>query len=169
MQRSGNKAIVFAFLLNRVYFIRDSSFSTASLSHSRAALCEILAIRTLRENDNLIDLAVVMTTSWLVFKGASDAVLEVANESEGDGEDERVGNSIEVAILGKAKRFIKSDVCQKVINAIWRCVSSSSSSWESLYHLHSGKCVYQADSSHSILSDVGLFDTLEGVLDIPCL
>lgn len=123
LQRRGNLAIVFALLVNRVYFLRDSSFSTKALSETRAALCEILAIRTLRENNSLLDLGVAMTTSWPVFSGASDAVREVAKEEAGeDGVNERVGNAIEIAILGKAKRFIKSSACQKVINSIWRYV-----------------------------------------------
>jgi hypothetical protein len=38
---------------------------TASVSHSRATLCEILAIRTLRDYGNsMIDLTVILTTSW---------------------------------------------------------------------------------------------------------
>jgi hypothetical protein len=74
IQREGNRAVVFALLVNRVYFLRDTSFSTKSLSSTRATLCEILAIRTLRENETAMDLAVAMTTSWHVFSGANDAV-----------------------------------------------------------------------------------------------
>lgn len=124
LQRTGNRSIVFCLLINRVHFLRAAhhSFSASSISKSRAALCEILATRVLRHNNSLIDLVVAMTTSWHVFGGASDAVLRLAKELEGDDGDETVGNAIEIAILGEAKRFIKSDVCQKVINAIWRCV-----------------------------------------------
>ena len=45
-------------------------------------------------------------------------------KEEKDEVEDRVGNAIEVAILGKAKRFIKSSSCQKVIEAIWTCVST---------------------------------------------
>ena len=45
-------------------------------------------------------------------------------KEEKDEVEDRVGNAIEVAILGKAKRFIKSSSCQKVIEAIWKCVST---------------------------------------------
>jgi hypothetical protein len=41
-------------------------------------------------------------------------------EAGDDGVNERVGNAIEIAILGNAKRFIKSSACQTVINSIWR-------------------------------------------------
>lgn len=37
-----------------------------------------------------------------------------------DEVEEQVGNAIELAIIGKAKRFIKSSTCQKVIDGIWR-------------------------------------------------
>ncbi|KAF8507952.1 hypothetical protein BU17DRAFT_57014, partial [Hysterangium stoloniferum] len=137
LQREGNLAVVFCFLLNRVHFIRDESFSTVPLSRSRAALCEILAIRAMRfHSDNVLELTTVLTTSWPLFAGASPEVLRRAEQEEDMDVEDSAGNAIEMAILGKAKRFIKSSPCQKVIDAIW-----------------SGKCVYQAESSHSILSD----------------
>ncbi|KAI0057252.1 hypothetical protein BV25DRAFT_1920347 [Artomyces pyxidatus] len=136
IQRAGNMSIVFCLLLNRVHFIRDQGLTTQGLSRTRALLCELLAIRALRDyGDNLLDLALVATTSWPVYSGADPDVLAQAREDNDDLED-RVGNAIEMAIISKAKRFIKSNPCQKVIDAIW-----------------SGTCVYQADSSHSILSD----------------
>ncbi|KAI9458175.1 hypothetical protein BJY52DRAFT_1149869 [Lactarius psammicola] len=136
LQHRGNKSVVFCLLLNRVHFFRDDNLATTALSRTRAYLCEILAIRCLREyGDNLLDLAVVTVTSWPVYSGADPVTLNLAQQENDDLED-RVGNAIEMAIISKAKRFIKSTPCQKVINAIW-----------------SGKCVYQADSSHSILSD----------------
>ncbi|KAH9169849.1 hypothetical protein EDB89DRAFT_1981646 [Lactarius sanguifluus] len=136
LQHHGNKSVVFCLLLNRVHFFRDDNLATTALSRTRAYLCEILAIRCLREyGDNLLDLAVVAVTSWPVYSGADPVVLNLAQQENDDLED-RVGNAIEMAIISKAKRFIKSTPCQKVINSIW-----------------SGKCVYQADSSHSILSD----------------
>ncbi|KAF8273071.1 hypothetical protein EI94DRAFT_1795450 [Lactarius quietus] len=136
LQLRGNKSVVFCLLLNRVHFFRDDNLATTALSRTRAFLCEILAIRCLREyGDNLLDLAVVTVTSWPVYSGADPAVLHLVQQ-QNDDLDDRVGNAIEMAIISKAKRFIKSTSCQKVINAIW-----------------SGKCVYQAYSSHSILSD----------------
>ncbi|KAH7870600.1 uncharacterized protein C8R40DRAFT_1175398 [Lentinula edodes] len=113
--------------------------ATSPVSRTRAELCEILAIRTLREyGNNLLELAVVLTTSWMVYSGADETVMQMAREEREDLE-ERVGNAIEMAILGRSKRFIKSSSCQKVIDGIW-----------------SGKCVYQAESSHSILSDASI-------------
>ncbi|KAH7926026.1 hypothetical protein BV22DRAFT_1009996 [Leucogyrophana mollusca] len=137
IQRAGNKSLVFCFLLNRVHFIRDQNLTTGPLSSTRATLCEILAIRILRDNGNsMLDLALVLTTSWPVWSGADPHIVDMAREERDDDLEERVGNAIEMAIISKARRFIKSSPCQKVIDGIWI-----------------GKCVYQANSSHSILSD----------------
>lgn len=138
IQRAGNKSVVFCFLLNRVYFIRDQkNLTTGPLSSSRAMLCEILAIRCLRDNGgSMLNMALVLTTKWQVWSGADPHIVEMAREERDDDVEERVGNAIEMAIISKARRFIKSSPCQKVIDGIWI-----------------GKCVYQAESSHSILSD----------------
>ncbi|KAI0334570.1 hypothetical protein GY45DRAFT_1118209 [Cubamyces sp. BRFM 1775] len=139
LQRQGNLSVVFCLLLNRVYFVRDRHLTTAALSQTRADLCEILATRALRGHaENMLDLALALTTSWPVYAGAPDALLQRAREDNDDDDvmEDRVGNAIEMAILSQAKRFIKSSPCQKVIDGIW-----------------SGKIVYQADSSRSILSD----------------
>lgn len=75
-----------------------------------------------------------------MYSGAGPEVLAHGREEFADfDEEERVGNAIEMAIVGKAKHFIKSSSCQKVIDGIW-----------------SGRYVYQAESSHSILSDASL-------------
>ncbi|KAF8673472.1 Nonselective cation channel [Rhizoctonia solani] len=133
-----NLSVTFCFLLNRVHFLRDQNISTAPLSQTRAALCEILAIRSLREHaDSTLQLATACTTPWPIFAGAPEQVRDFA-EKNADEFDirERVGNAIEMAIVGSAKRFIKSSACQKVIDAIY---------W--------GHIVYQASSDHSILAD----------------
>ena len=117
-------SIVFCLLLNRVHFLRDETMLTQSLSRTRAELCEILAIRCLREYaDNLLDLVTVSTTTWNVYAGAEPATVERAREEyDGDLED-RVGNTIELAIISRAKRLIKSNPGQRVINAIWRLLT----------------------------------------------
>ena len=120
LQDQGNKSIVFCLLLNRVHFIRDDNLTTTALSCSRAHLCEILAMRCLREyGDNLLDLAAVAVTSWPIYSGADPVMRNLIREQNEDLHD-RLGNAIEMAIISKAKRFIKSSACQKVINAIWR-------------------------------------------------
>ncbi|KAI1793525.1 hypothetical protein LXA43DRAFT_971864 [Ganoderma leucocontextum] len=137
IQRQGNMSVVFCLLLNRVYFSRDQHLTTAALSQTRAGLCELLATRALREHaDNMLELALALTTTWPVYSGAPSALLAHAREEHDDDLEDRVGNAIEMAILSQAKRFIKSSPFQKVIDGIW-----------------SGKIVYQAESTRSILSD----------------
>lgn len=114
--------MVFCFMINRVRFIRDKTLMTSTLSRSRAALCEILAIRTMRHHaDSMLDLALAITTSWSVYAGCDSQIMAQAREDRDDIE-ERVGNAIEMAIMSKAKIFIKSSPCQKVIDAIWTYV-----------------------------------------------
>lgn len=135
-------SVVFCLLLNRVHFQRDQNMASASVSRTRAELCEILAIRMLREYGNdMFDLAVTLTTSWHVYSGADPEVMQAAREEREDLE-ERVGNAIEMAILGKAKRFIKSSSCQKVIDGIWTYV-------DLLLSLHS-YCQLQLEANVSI-------------------
>ena len=126
IQRKGNCSVVFCFLLNRVHFLHDKNLTTSALSRSRAALCEILATRLLREyGENILDLALVITTSWSVYSGADSELLQQSLEELSlDTEDleHYVGNAIEMAIIGSAKRFIKSQACQKVIDSIYRLV-----------------------------------------------
>jgi hypothetical protein len=117
LQRKGAKPLVFCLLLNRFHFLNDKNLATSSVSRTRANLCEILAIRALQFYGNsMLDLTVALTTSWPLYAGADERVRRALGMRE---VEERVGNAIEMAILGMAKRFIKSSSCQKVINGIW--------------------------------------------------
>ncbi|KAH8832989.1 hypothetical protein DL96DRAFT_1705027 [Flagelloscypha sp. PMI_526] len=120
----GNMAIPFCLLVNLVHFQRDTNLSTSAVSKTRAHLCEILAIRLTRDfGNNMLHLSLALTTSWNIFSGADSDVLSYAKEEYGDDIDDKIGNTIEIAIIGKARRFIKSSSCQKVIDGIWtgRC------------------------------------------------
>lgn len=97
--------------------------TTANVSCTRATLCEILATRVFRQlGDDMYRLALTLTTAWPVYNGADPAVIAQAKQERDDDLEDRVGNAIELAIVGRAKKFIKSSACQKVINAIWSCV-----------------------------------------------
>ncbi len=124
IQRKGNRSVVFCFLLNRVHFLRDQNLATTPLSRSRAALCSILAIRTLRDyGEDILELALAITTTWSVYAGVDQALLRQSMyEMDVEDVEDRIGNAIEMAIISKAKRFIKSTACQRVIDGIWRYV-----------------------------------------------
>lgn len=121
IQRAGNKSVVFSFLINRIYFLRGkNNLTNGPLSLSRAALCELLAIRVLRDNGNsVLDLVRTLTISWPVWSGADALVLAQARQLRDDDLEDHVGNAIELAIISKSRRFIKSSPCQKVIHGIW--------------------------------------------------
>ncbi|XP_006461893.1 hypothetical protein AGABI2DRAFT_185978 [Agaricus bisporus var. bisporus H97] len=137
IQREGNLSVVFCLLLNRVYFLKDENLSTSNISRTRGMVCEILAIRVLRQvGADMYPLAVALVTSWPAYNGVDPAIIAQVEQERDDDLEYYVGNAIELAILGKARKFIKTSACQKIIKAIW-----------------TGRCVYQAQSSHSILSD----------------
>lgn len=73
-------------------FISDShKLSIATLSESRAVLCEILALRVLRGwSERSLPLATVLLTSFRMFQGAPKEVIEAVKE---EGEDEVLDNS----------------------------------------------------------------------------
>lgn len=132
-----NPSTVFCFLLNRVYFMRDQGLSAAAVNRTRAMFCEILATRTFRQWNNLLELSTILITSWPVYEGCSDEVISKGREIQNAFDPrEKFGNAIEMAIISNAKNFVKSRSCQKVIDAIW-----------------SGKVVYTAESTHALIHD----------------
>lgn len=91
---------VFCLLLNKVQFVTDShQISIATLSASRAKLCEILAVRVLRGwSERSLALATVLLTPWPLFRGAPDDVIKGAKE---DGDEEVLddtGTALEVSV-----------------------------------------------------------------------
>lgn len=81
----------------------------------------------------MYSLALTLTTAWPVYGGADPAIIAQAKQERDDDLENHVGNAIEMAILGKAKKFIKSSACQKVINAIWSWVVLASRSPDGLF------------------------------------
>ncbi|WVR08864.1 hypothetical protein IAU60_005923 [Kwoniella sp. DSM 27419] len=133
-----NHSIVFCLLLNKIQFTRDSTqLSISTLSHSRATLCEILAVRVLRGwSERSLALATVLLTPWALFQGASEEVVERAKEEGDDDLLTQGGNALEMAIISGSKRFIRSPSCQKVIEGIW-----------------SGRIIYSAMNAHALIAD----------------
>ncbi|EOR01157.1 hypothetical protein E3P92_01765 [Wallemia ichthyophaga] len=136
-----NLAIVYCLLVNRVHFISESSSPThMGVNATRANLCELLALKVLRvyadKASSKIDLAYVLAGPFRLFQGASEDVVQKVIEEEGEGPLYKASNALEIAIVGNAKRFIKSAHCQKVINSIWN-----------------GSVVYTPVNKHAFISD----------------
>lgn len=83
-------------------------------------VCEILAIRVLRQvGADMYPLAVALVTSWPAYNGVDPAIIAQVEQERDEDLEYYVGNAIELAILGKARKFIKTSACQKIIKAIW--------------------------------------------------
>lgn len=121
----GEPSIVYVLLLVRLQFLREkeSALASSSLNETRAHLCELLAIKMLRHqatiakggNAGLLAMARALVGGLHAFQGAKEEVLERIKQNEGYASRmiaEGVGktNALELAILGRARLFIKSQV-----------------------------------------------------------
>lgn len=95
----------------------------------------------------------------MIFNGADEQVIEKVDDAEDEfGVDRkmRLGNAIEMAIIGQSKRFIKSAAAQKIIG---ECVYGILADEEETHiwlkdGIWSGRIIYSPEGMHSILSDV---------------
>lgn len=144
-------SIVYCLLLTRLHFLkeRDSALSSSSLNETRGELCEVLAIKMLRHqatlgkgsSAGLLNMATALVGGFSAFQGASEDVIERIRQGEGHVGRIMTKNAgkttaLELAILGKARGFIKSQATQRIISAIWE-----------------GKVVYSSSSFLDILPD----------------
>ncbi|GAA5914827.1 hypothetical protein JCM8208_005713 [Rhodotorula glutinis] len=144
-------SIVYVLLLCRLQFIRerDSLLASSTLNDTRAHLCELLAIKLLRHqaalvkgpNQGILAMARALVGGFHAFQGASDEVIERIRQREGyasrvAAEGAGRTNALELAILGKARLFIKSQATQRVITAIY-----------------DGKITYSSSSFIEVLGD----------------
>jgi hypothetical protein len=74
-------------------------------------------------SERTLALSNLLLIPWALFQGASPAVIQRVKEEGDDDEDiaESAGNALEMAILGNAKRFIRSPSAQKVIGRCFVC------------------------------------------------
>lgn len=86
--RIHNKAIVYACLVVQSHFVSmaEDDLAFSALCLSRAAFCELMAIKMLREFTNP-ELVSVCTIPWNALQGASDDVLRAIREEVGQYED----------------------------------------------------------------------------------
>ncbi|GAA5950318.1 hypothetical protein JCM3765_004502 [Sporobolomyces pararoseus] len=142
--------IVYVLLLTRLQFLRErgAALASTSLCETRANYCEYFAVHMLRHQGRSIQggakmqqlaMARALVGGLHAFQGASEEVLERIRKNEGGtsrvyAQGAGKTNALELAILGKAKKFIKSDACQRVITAIYdgRITYSSSSFFDLL-------------------------------------
>lgn len=113
---------------------------------SRADLCELLAIKALSAYGvapKSYELLHVLTTAFNPFAGATldmfdpdeDVDPETLQEMDEFGRHQS-SNALELAVLSKAKRFVKNALVQQVISAI-----------------DTGAVIYTPESSHALIQD----------------
>ncbi|KAI8656334.1 hypothetical protein NCS56_01237100 [Fusarium sp. Ph1] len=125
-------SIVYCLLANRVQFLREqSSVVHQSTSIARANLCELLAIRIIRnfQEDNpvqggLLTLSKILVEGFDPFSGAPEDVQTSGRYPQwpiqNRGGHERKITALELAIISESKNFISSPGCQRVIEAVYQ-------------------------------------------------
>lgn len=126
-------SIVYSLLVNRVQFLRDQSYQAhyLSVNTARALLCELLAIKILRQYDEdsagqkgLLLLSNILIAGFDPFQGCPDSldrarIRPVHWPFKDKGGYERHSTALEVAIISESKLFLSSPACQKVVDAIY--------------------------------------------------
>ncbi|KAL3588019.1 hypothetical protein FPOAC2_13918 [Fusarium poae] len=127
-----NYSIVYCLLANRVQFLREqSSVIGQSTSIARATLCELLAIKILRnfhdDNpclDGLLLLSKILVQGFDPFHGAPPEVEQYGRYPQWPiqkrGGHERKLTALELAIISESKTFASSSGCRRVIDAVYR-------------------------------------------------
>lgn len=126
-------SIVYCLLVNRVQFLHDQSYQAhyQSVSTSRAMLCEILALKILRQYDDdssgkkgLLLLSNILIAGFEPFQGAPDGLASSRSRAlkwafQDRGGYERQMTSLEIAIISDSKLLLSSPACQKVVDAVY--------------------------------------------------
>ncbi|PWN29012.1 hypothetical protein BDZ90DRAFT_231015 [Jaminaea rosea] len=117
-------AILYAFLVTRIYFLREADRDLAyqSVNQARASLCEILAIKLLRTfaSDGL-DLVTALSAPFWPFAGADEDVMSNVHR-RGYAEKDPLNEStstLQLAIYSTAKKFIATPLVQKCVDGIY--------------------------------------------------
>ncbi|KAG8664814.1 uncharacterized protein FPOAC1_013594 [Fusarium poae] len=122
----------YCLLANRVQFLREqSSVIGQSTSIARATLCELLAIKILRnfhdDNpclDGLLLLSKILVQGFDPFHGAPPEVEQYGRYPQWPiqkrGGHERKLTALELAIISESKTFASSSGCRRVIDAVYR-------------------------------------------------
>lgn len=139
-------SMLFVLLINRIQFQRDAERDVAmqAVNQTRAALCELLAIKLLRTfaHDGF-ELVTALAYPFSPFQGADEAT--TADELVPGYE--QTTSAMELAIMSKAKKFLKSPLAQRCIMGIYE-----------------GRVVLSYKAQHAIVDDsykkrpLGIYD-----------
>ncbi|WVQ78363.1 hypothetical protein IAT38_000448 [Cryptococcus sp. DSM 104549] len=132
--------VLFALMANRIQFITLSAgdLSYEPLQTTRAAFCELLAIKVLRsfpDPEDEASLVGELVHGYCAFDGAPEDVWASMGDDRKDVE-EMTGSALELAIVSTSKHFLSLPLIQHLINQIY-----------------SGHLIYSPISSRSIIAD----------------
>ena len=127
-------SIVYALMVNRYHFLRDQSYQAhyLSVNTARGLLCELLAIKILRQYDEdssgqkgLLLLANILIAGFEPFQGCPPDVAYKKRKPAAwlfrvdRGGFEGHTTALEIAIISDSKLFLSSAATQKVVDAIY--------------------------------------------------
>lgn len=126
-------SIVYCLLVNRMQFLEEQSYQAhyLSVSTARARLCELLALKILRQYDDesegqtgLLLLANILIAGFEPFQNAPESAAKASSRrfrwpAQKRGGYERQTTALEVAIISDSKLFLSSPASQKVVDAVY--------------------------------------------------
>ncbi|KAM5537199.1 hypothetical protein V8D89_009132 [Ganoderma adspersum] len=134
-----NMAVVYACFVVRSHFLSEAEDNLAfsGVLLSRAALCEILAMKLLGTfASSPLRVATVLTASWNPLAGATEGIIEEVKSMVGMDGSYDPQCALEMAIATESKAFLASPLVQTVVNDIY-----------------SGRMVFSMTSKRSVLAD----------------
>ncbi|KAK8869725.1 hypothetical protein IAR55_000293 [Kwoniella newhampshirensis] len=132
--------VLYALMANRIQFITLSAadLSYQPLQTTRAAFCELLAIKILRtfpHPEDEAELVGELVRGHCAFDGAPEDVWASMGDDRKDVE-EMTGSALELAIVSTSKHFLSLPLIQHLVNQIY-----------------SGHLIYSPVSSRALLAD----------------
>ncbi|WVQ98885.1 hypothetical protein IAU59_006016 [Kwoniella sp. CBS 9459] len=132
--------VLYALMANRIQFITLSAgdLSYEPLQTTRAAFCELLAIKILRtfpRPDDEASLVSELVRGYCAFDGAPEEVWASMGDDKEDIE-EMTGSALELAIVSTSKHFLSLPLIQHLINLIY-----------------TGQLIYCPISARSLITD----------------
>ncbi|WVR05298.1 hypothetical protein IAU60_002312 [Kwoniella sp. DSM 27419] len=132
--------VLYALMANRIQFITLSAgdLSYEPLQTTRAAFCELLAIKILRtfpHPEDEASLVSELVRGYCPFDGAPQDIWASMGDDRSDIE-EMTGSAIELAIVSTSKHFLSLPLIQHLVNLIY-----------------TGQLIYSPVSSRSLITD----------------
>nr|XP_019013635.1 nonselective cation channel [Kwoniella pini CBS 10737]OCF52416.1 nonselective cation channel [Kwoniella pini CBS 10737] len=132
--------VIYALMANRIQYVSLSAgdLSYEPLQTTRAAFCELLAIKILRtfpHPDEPASLVSELVRGYCAFDGAPEEVWQSMGDDR-ENVEEMTSSALELAIVSTSKRFLSLPLIQHLISLIYK-----------------GQLIYAPVSTRSIITD----------------